>query len=152
MLQEDGKTTCAWAMAMELWLCFHVTREGAWDIPSHICMAEHNQQWLLLLPPLTLPSASHSLMLILLGTKQAVFGNCCCVILGFFVEFSGVCFCGKSMQKCDAKHSKCYLCHPDLTIQCIIPQYLTAQSHAVLFHKAPASLAVQHEWCVLRMH
>lgn len=122
-------------------------RRGLTHSFPHVHGRAQSQEWLLLLPPMPLLSASHSVMLILLGTKQAVFGNCCCVILGFFVEFSGSCFCGKSMLKCNAKHLKCYLCHPDLTIQCIIPHYSTAQSHAVLFHKAPASFAVQHEWC-----
>lgn len=72
----------------QLWLCFHVTWEGTWHTPSHMWEAKQ----LLLLLPLSLPSSSHSIMFLLLGAKQAVFGNCCCVILGFFYRVQWLMF------------------------------------------------------------
>lgn len=85
-------------MAVELWLCFHVTWAGAWHSFPHVQGQAQSQQQLLLLLLLSLLSSSDSRALLLLGTKQAVFENCCCVILGFFIEFSGLCFCVKSIQ------------------------------------------------------
>lgn len=95
MLQVDGKNILCMSKgrgAVAVLSC-----EGAWHTPSHMCKAK---QWLLLLLPLSLPPSSHSIVLLLLGAKQAVLGNHCCVILGFFIEFKWLMFL---CEKCSVK-------------------------------------------------
>lgn len=92
------KTICAWArMDVELWLCFHVTREGPDTLLPTRARPRTEPARLLPLLPLSLPPSSH---LLLLGTKQAVLANRCCVILGFFIEFKWLVFL---CEKCSAK-------------------------------------------------
>lgn len=141
MLQVDGKNILCIRKghgAVAVLSCD--TRRGLTHSFPHV----QGQAVLLLLLPLSLPAQC-----CFCWEPSKLCLEITVVLFQAFLQSSSCsCFCVKSaVLKCNAKHSKCYMCHTDLTTQCILPQYLTAQSHTGLFHEAPASLAVQHECC-----